>query len=89
MKIDISVEALVRGWRDYQGLRRVPIDDGEGVSLNNDELAEAVHNVFDLPSIEQTIRYLHASINFPTKRTWIKAIKKRHFIGWPLVTAEM
>ena len=66
----------------------MPIDDGEDVCLNNEELSEAVHNVFDLSSTEQTSRYLHASIGFPTKRTWIKAIKKGNFIGWSLVTAE-
>ena len=66
----------------------MPIDDGEDVSLNTKELSEAVHNVFDLPSIEQIIRYLHASIGVLTKRTWIKATKKGNFIGWPLVTVE-
>ena len=58
------------------------------MSLDDKELSEAVHNVFDLTSLAQTIRYMHASIGFPTKRTWIKAIKKGNFIGWPLVTAE-
>ena len=65
---------MLRGCRDQQGLWRVPIDDGKDVSLNNKELAHAIHNVFDLSSVEQTIRYLHASIGFPTKRTWLKAI---------------
>ena len=66
----------------------MPIDDGEDVSLSNRELSEAAHNMFDLPSIEQTIRYLHTSVGFPTKSTWLKAIKKGNFIGWPLATAE-
>ena len=88
VKINISAEAVLQGWRDHQGLWRVPIDDGEDVSLDNKELSKAVHNVFDLPSREHTIRYLHASIGFPIKRTWIKAITKGNFIGWLLVTAE-
>ena len=66
----------------------MPIDDVEDVSLDDEELSEAVHNVFDQPSVEQTIRYRHDSICFRTKRTRIKAIKKRNFIGCPLVTAE-
>ena len=88
VKINISAEAVLRGWRDHQGLWRVPIDDEEEVFLNDKELSEAAHNVFDLPSIEHTIRYLHASIGFPTKSTWLKAIKKGNFIGWPMATAE-
>ena len=46
VKINISAEAVLRGWRDHQGLWRVPIDDGEDVSLDNEELSEAVHSVF-------------------------------------------
>ena len=76
VKISISAESVLQGHRDEQGLWRVPIDGREDVSLSKDELAQAINNVFDLPSVEQTIRYLHACIGFPTKRTWLKAIKK-------------
>ena len=31
-------------------------------------------NVYELPSIAQTIRYLHATAGFPTKTTWLAAI---------------
>ena len=58
------------------------------VALTKQELSEVLNNVFDLPSIEQTIRYLHASIGFPTRRTWIKAIQSDNFVGWPLVTVK-
>ena len=81
MKVNISAESVLQGWRDDRGLWRVPIDDKEAVSLSNDELAHAITNVFDLPSVEQTIRYLHACIGFTTKITWLKAIKKGNFVG--------
>ena len=77
----MSSEVVLQGWRDHQGLWRVPIDDGGDVSLKNEDLSEAAHNVFDLPSIEQTIRYLHVSTGFPTKSIWLKAIKKGNFTG--------
>jgi hypothetical protein len=35
---------------------------------------EVVANVYSLPSIPQTIWYLHAAAGFPTKDPWIKAI---------------
>ena len=88
VKVNISEDAVLRGWRDHQGLWRVSIDDKEDISLSNDELAQAINTVFDLPPIEQTIRCLRASIGFPTKRTWLKAIKKENFVGWLLVTTE-
>ena len=31
---------------------------------------------------------MHACAGFPTKRTWIKAIKKGNFIEWPILTVE-
>ncbi len=41
------------------------------------ELGAVVSN--DLPSIKQTVRYLHAAAGFPVKDTWIKAIKAGNF----------
>ena len=31
---------------------------------------EHINNVYELPSIEQTVRYLHAAARHPTKHTW-------------------
>ena len=45
-------------------------------------------NVYSLPSIPQTIRYLHAAAGFPTKDSWIKAIKNGNYKTWPGITAE-
>jgi hypothetical protein len=35
---------------------------------------EAINNVYELPSIEPTIRYLHTVAGFPMEETWLKAI---------------
>eukprot|EP00804_Cyclotella_cryptica_P015847 CCRYP_006351-RA/>CCRYP_006351-RA protein AED:0.42 eAED:0.15 QI:0/0/0/0.6/1/1/5/0/704 len=43
-------------------------------------------NVFELPSIKQTIRYFHAAAGFPTKTTWMAAIRRGNYNTWPLVT---
>ena len=76
VKVNVSGDAVLRGWRDPQGLWRVPMDDGEDITLSQQQLEESVNNVFDLPSTAQTIRYLHACAGFPTRRTWIRAIKR-------------
>ena len=31
---------------------------------------------------------MHASIRFPTRRTWVKSIQRGNFIIWPLVTVK-
>eukprot|EP00804_Cyclotella_cryptica_P002793 CCRYP_009348-RA/>CCRYP_009348-RA protein AED:0.05 eAED:0.04 QI:0/0/0/1/1/1/3/0/1214 len=45
-------------------------------------------NVYELPSIEQAIRYLHAAAGFPTKSTWLAAIRKGNYSTWPLITVK-
>eukprot|EP00804_Cyclotella_cryptica_P021036 CCRYP_019785-RA/>CCRYP_019785-RA protein AED:0.43 eAED:0.49 QI:0/0/0/1/1/1/2/0/149 len=43
-------------------------------------------NVYELPSIQQTIWYLHAAAGFPAKTTWMAAIWRGNYDTWPLVT---
>eukprot|EP00804_Cyclotella_cryptica_P000450 CCRYP_019933-RA/>CCRYP_019933-RA protein AED:0.03 eAED:0.04 QI:0/0/0/1/0.4/0.16/6/0/1642 len=45
-------------------------------------------NVYELPSIEQSIQYLHAAAGFPTKSTWLAAIRKGNYSTWPLITVK-
>jgi hypothetical protein len=33
-----------------------------------------IHNVYELPSVEPTIQYLHGAAGFPTRASWLKAI---------------
>ena len=55
VKIHVSEEAVLREWRDPQGLWRVPLDDGNSMPLSPQQLKESLNNVFDVPSTEQTI----------------------------------
>ena len=50
--------------------------------------SEGIHHVYDLPSIKPAIRYLHAAAGFPTKRTWLKAIRNGSYLSWPLITIK-
>jgi hypothetical protein len=47
---------------------------------------DAIANVYELPSTEQTVRYLHAAAGFPTKPTWLAAIRKGSYDTWPGIT---
>ncbi len=47
---------------------------------------EEANNVYSLPSIPHTIRYLHAAAGFPVKEAWMDAIKAGNFVTWPGVT---
>jgi hypothetical protein len=44
------------------------------------------HKLFSLPSIPQTVKYLHASARYPVDATWINAIIVENFVTWPGLT---
>jgi hypothetical protein len=57
------------------------------VSANqNDQISEEANNVYSLPSIPQTLTYLHAAAGFPVKETWMDAINAGNLITWPILT---
>eukprot|EP00804_Cyclotella_cryptica_P024855 CCRYP_020554-RA/>CCRYP_020554-RA protein AED:0.50 eAED:0.48 QI:0/0/0/1/0/0/2/0/299 len=47
-----------------------------------------IHNVYELPSIEQTVRYLHAAAGYPKKNTWLTAIHHAKYSTWPLINTK-
>jgi hypothetical protein len=57
-------------------------------ATQNDKIEEA-NNVYSLPSIPQSINYLHAAAGFPVKETWIDAIKAGNFVTWPGLTTSL
>jgi hypothetical protein len=44
------------------------------------------NSVYDLPSTEQAIKWMHAVCGYSVKSTWLKAIKAGSYIGWPILT---
>ena len=42
---------------------------------------ETITHVYELPSVEPAIRYLLAATGFPTKSTWLKAIRNGNFLS--------
>ena len=52
------------------------------------ETTEVAHNVYELPSIEEGIRWMHAACGYPAKSTWIKAIRNGNYAGWPLLSVK-
>ena len=48
--------------------------------------SKATNNAYEPPSKKQIIWYHHAMAGFPTKATWIKAIKAGFYATWPMLT---
>ncbi len=51
-------------------------------------VTEVAVSVYDLPSTKAVIRYLHASLGFPTKSTLLNAIKHGNLTSFPGLTAS-
>ncbi len=49
---------------------------------------EAIHNVFELKTTPELVRYHHASAGFPTKPQWIAAIKNKQHALWPGLSVD-
>ena len=44
------------------------------------------HSIYDLPSTEETIKWMHAVCGYPVKSIWIKSIKSGNYVGWTMLT---
>ena len=42
--------------------------------------------MYDLPSMEALVRYMHAAAGFPVRSTWLNTIKNGNFNSWPGLT---
>ncbi len=49
---------------------------------------EAVHNICELKTQPELVWYHHTSKGFPTKPTWLAAIKNKHFTSWLKLTPD-
>jgi hypothetical protein len=103
-EITVSRAAILRGWRcPDTKLWRIPLVK-HVTNANTDTIlcdrppseflperpppTEAVANVYELKTQPELIRYYHAAVGFPTKPTWVTAIKNRQFASWPGLTAK-
>ena len=84
--------AVMKGWHvPGENVWRFPLQTEDGVPLESrtspQELLRSqpppVRNVCKLRTKPELVRYYHAAAGFPTKPTWIAAIKNGHYKTWP------
>ena len=49
---------------------------------------ESIHNVYEIKTKPEMIRYYHSEASFLMKRTWIRAIKCGKLVSWPGLTVD-
>jgi antitoxin (DNA-binding transcriptional repressor) of toxin-antitoxin stability system len=85
---------ILVGVRDEHGRYRIPLMQQRGrwtprqPKKRATEKLRPANSVYDLPSVEQAIKWMHAVCGYPIKSTWIKAVKAGNFVGWPLLTEK-
>ncbi len=76
--IQSKKKPILQGWRDHNGLWRLnPSSNSKQTGLDKDKVPCGNHaaNVYSLPSMSQSIKFLHAAAGFPVKETWLPAIE--------------
>jgi hypothetical protein len=100
----VSRAAILRGWFDKTAnLWQIPLiscvlnSNTDTVLVNKPPTEflpdcppaiKAIHNVYELKTQPELVWYLHTCAGFPTKPSWIKAIKNRQYASWPGLTIK-
>ena len=83
---------ILIGKRDERGRYRIPLtqDHGQWQPHRPTKAARSqlqlTHSVYDLPSNEEAINWMHAVCVYPVKYTWITATKTFNYVGWTMLT---
>jgi hypothetical protein len=94
-KVMVTREAILRGWFDKTAnlwqVPFIPIVTNVNIDMvlvskpPTEYLPDCPH---ELKMQRELIRYLHAVAGFPTKPTWLAAIKNKQFASWPGLTVK-
>ena len=86
-------EPILIGARDEAGRYRIPLIQQRGQwqprkpSKQARRILRQANSVYDLPSTEQAIKWMHAVCGYPVKSTWLAAVQAGNYTSWPLLTA--
>lgn len=75
----------LQGCRAESGLWEMALQAQQQQPIQKEE---QLNSVYDLPSTELKIKYLHGAAGFPVKDTWITAINAGNFASWPGLSAK-
>ena len=69
-----------------------PRCDGTGLwklALEPNQPTDNLNAIFDLPSTRQTMLWYHSAVGFPTKETFLDAVRAGNYSTWPGLTVSM
>ena len=77
--------------RDERGCYRILLMQTRGhwrphtPTRQSKKFLQEANSIYDLPTTEEAIKWMHAVCGYPVKSTCVKAIKAGNFIGWPML----
>jgi hypothetical protein len=74
------------------GLWKLDLDAGTHDTRDETNIQatdETVNAIFDLPNNQQTMLYYHASAGFPTKESFLDAVRAGNYATWPGLTTAI
>ncbi len=100
----VTRQAILKGWLDMDAnlscipLNPIVLNNNTNTVLvrtlptkflpDHPPPTKAVRNVYKLKMQPELVRYLHAAAGFPTKPTWLVAIKNMQIVSWPGLTIK-
>jgi hypothetical protein len=87
-------EPILIGIQDNQGRYQIPLMHQRGhwqprrPSKQAQKALRQANSVYNLPSTEQAIKWMHVLCGYPVKSMWLKAIIAGNYMGWPMLTAR-
>ena len=82
---------IIIGKRDECGRYRIPLTQDHGKwqprnpTKETKKKLQQTHSVYELPSTEESIKWMHAVCGYPVKSTWIKTIKEGNYTGRQMI----
>jgi hypothetical protein len=76
---------------EHTGMWRLDLNPATSPSTAEVKAAphETINIIFDLPSARETFLWYHASAGFPTKATFIDAVRNGNYSTWPKLTVTL
>ncbi len=87
-------KSLFIGVRDQHGRYCIPLTQHRGQwqpwkpTKKAKQALRQANSVYDLPSIEQAVKWMHAVCGYPVKSTWMRAIRAGNYVGWPMLAEQ-
>ena len=79
---------------NQHGRYRIPLTQHRGQwqprkpTKKSKQALRQANSVYDLPSIEQAVKWMHAVCGYPVKSTWMRTIRAGNYVGWPMLTEQ-